>query len=139
MEISIDPQPTDLEAFHKVLRDGTSVRINKLNVDLFEKLFALPDAYKIELFNISPEAMREFITYDDKNAQEDFRKFLKRKWKWRETGDKVEEDDFFDIGQLGLTRNSMKKMIASNKKYPAKLLREIIELIKQEIMPDYDN
>lgn len=131
MEIIIDKQPTvEHKDTYVDLPNNDRVRISPWAIDLLAQLHKLPFSTRLDLLNVNEVEARIYLNERLALESTELLGLLKVRWVYKETGDLMKLDDFFDYHGLG----SIKKLRVDLKKSKVELeeVRRIKELFVGE-------
>lgn len=131
MEIIIDKQPTvEHKDTYVDLPSGDRVRISPWAIDLLAQLHKLPVSTRLDLLNVDDVETRKYLDERLVLDSNELLGLLKIHWCYKETGDEVKLEDFFDYHRLP----PIKKLTSNLKKFKVELgeVRRIKELFTGE-------
>lgn len=114
------------------MMDGTEITIGKNVADFWERILSLPVIYRVQLLGLTEENVEDFLSAKRIGLSLMISEFLKKKWKWRESGENVVLDDMleFEFPHLGKLKQ-IKKDIKQNK-LSIKMLQELHDFFNNE-------
>lgn len=113
-----DPDPLHLTA------GGKPYQIHGFHRDFFEQLQKLPVSARIELMNLTPKQLQDYLSARRRDAQDKVHYLLSLKWYWKDSGDEVE----FHIDTISNVPYTVTEM--KSKQRSLDTLKKIIEFFE---------